>query len=735
MLVKIKQLGEEFAARFLAVADWPEITFNDEVVALLSKFEFVDKVYKSSVRVKIDARELTHTHLPSQYFLYAVLIKEFALALYEYMVVFESLKLEKLKNAEINQLIVNRKIDSRAIQLLTTQEQNNFFDLFGNDESLALNAKSILSGENGLRGVSDFFQSVILKVINVPDASNGHLGKLIYALCEDQTGLYGKLEHIYLKDLPFVVRRAGIGKFANSVLRFLWNYDALNRLLEFVQANKEEPTNLTVVTEAGRLTSIFRIATNYLEEKDLISSEKNRYFLDPIFSNDKKLFYLSTEWTVGKDSRLDLETFKRIIELKYPEFTINLDEEPYTLRNVVSNIRKRKIIVGNFQSLPKPFLLLSGISGTGKSRFVKSQALSQRDDASNYLLVSVRPDWHEPSDLLGYVTRIGVERYVATPFLKFIVQAWIEAIESIEAGEVKLKPLDDIATYWVCLDEMNLAPVEQYFADYLSVLESRQWVGKNYKCDALINPKLLLQEDVSIDFLRNDLGLESHASIWEYFLKNGVSIPPNLIVAGTVNMDETTHGFSRKVIDRAFTIDFGEFFPTKFSSYFEPEANFKSLTFSQYSSVNEADLENVIADPKGELSINFLSEINQVLIATPFEIAYRALNEMLVALVCFLPKDQSELVAVWDDFLMTKILPRIEGDAEKMQLKDRNSLLSDLNMTVKKHLLGASDQVSRPDLLRTNNSGGVIDVEFRSLKKIAWMEKRLIEQSFTSFWP
>ena len=385
--------------------------------------------------------------------------------------------------------------------------------------------------------------------------------------------------------------------------------------------------------------------------------------------------------------------------------------------------------------MPQPFILLAGISGTGKSRFVKKQALFQCADESNYLLVSVRPDWHEPSDLLGYVTRIGGESYVCTPFLKFLVQAWIDAIESVEAGEIALKPLDEIVTYWACLDEMNLAPVEQYFADYLSVIESRQWVENKYKCDALINPQKLLNSPSSLDSLRKELGLELHDDIWGFFLKNGIPIPPNLMVAGTVNMDETTHGFSRKVIDRAFTIDFGDFFPTKFSTYFAPESLFKTLTFPHFSSVNEVDLKDVIADPQGALSINFLSEINQLLIGSSFEIAYRALNEMLVALVCFLPKDQKELTAVWDDFLMTKILPRIEGDAEKLQLKDGISLLSDLSAKIKKNLIVSSDQDLRPDLLRTNISGGVIDVEFRSLKKIAWMEQRLVEHSFTSFWP
>lgn len=734
MLVKIKPIGEEFIDRFLAVKEWPEVIFTNEVVALLSEFKFVDKVYKSSVRVKTDASELKHTHLPSQYFLYAVLIKEFAVALYKYMVVFESLKLEKLRNSEINQLIIERKIDSRAMQLLTTQEQNNFFDLFGTDVSLALNAKSILTGDTGLRSASDFFGSVILKVINVPDTSNGHLGKLIFALCEDQTGLYSKLEKIFLKELPFVVSGTGVGKFANSVLRFLWNYDGLVKLFESVQANKEE-ANLTIVTPDGRLTSIFRTSDIYLEEKDLTVAGKIRYFLDPIFSDGKNLFYLSTEWTVGKDSRLDLETFKKIIEVKYPEFQVDLEQEPYLFRSVGLSAIKKKKTQGNVQALPKPFLLLAGISGTGKSRFIKNQALSQRTDASNYLLVSVRPDWHEPSDLLGYVTRIGSERYVATPFLKFIVLAWIEAFESADATAISLKPLENIDTYWACLDEMNLAPVEQYFADYLSVLESRKWVGSNYSCDALVNPQKLLQSSESLQLLKKDLGLESQDALWSYFLTNGIPIPPNLIVAGTVNMDETTHGFSRKVIDRAFTIDFGEFFPTRFSSYFEPEDSFKSLTFTHYSSVSETDLINVAADPNGQLSIKFLSEINEILISTPFEIAYRALNEMLVALVCFLPKDQSELTAVWDDFLMTKILPRIEGDAEKLQLKDGNSLLTELSLKIKTYLSNGSQQDVRPDLLRTNNTGGVINVEFRSLKKIAWMEKRLVENSFTSFWP
>lgn len=735
MLVKIKPLGEEFQARFLGVKEWREIYFSDEVKSLLGTLSDVAKVHRSTVKVKIERQPNKHTHLPCQYVLYAVQIKEFALALYEYIKVLEGLKLEGFSSAKINQLIVARNPDSSdLIKKLNSQEQTNFFDLFGQDKSHALGAKTFLSGDSELRGEKEFFSSVILKVINVPDQSNTALGHFIFSLCEDKSDVYSKLEKIFLKDLNFIVQCDGVNEFAHAVFRFLWSYDNFGKLQAAIEPNSHE-SNLSIGIEAGKLTSVFKASDKYLDKDELTSGDKQRFFAEPICSREQKLIYLSTEWTYGKDKRLDLETLRQIVEYFYPQFSIDLSAKSFTLRVKSVQTTPHSELSGTFQCLPKPFLLLAGISGTGKSRFVKQQALSQCSNLSNFLPVSVRPDWHEPSDLLGYVSRIQGESYVCTPFLKFIVRAWINAIDAVEEGEVSLKPVEEIVTYWACLDEMNLAPVEQYFADYLSVLETREWVGNKYKCGSLVNPSDLLQSSAASDLLRTELGLDSHEAIWEHFLSKGISIPPNLIVAGTVNMDETTHGFSRKVIDRAFTIDFGDFFPTKFTSYFAQDANFKSLTFPRYSSVCEADLFNVKADPKGELSIAFLSEINQALISTPFEIAYRALNELLIALVCFLPKDQKELAAVWDDFLMTKVLPRIEGDAEKLHLKDGSSLLSDLSTKIKRNLIIESDQNLRPDLLRTSTSGSVLEVEFRSLKKIEWMEQRLLDHSFTSFWP
>ena len=419
--------------------------------------------------------------------------------------------------------------------------------------------------------------------------------------------------------------------------------------------------------------------------------------------------------------------------------------------------------------LSKPFLLLAGISGTGKSRFIREQAKSSGDLEQTYCLVSVRPDWHEPSDLLGYISRLGKNGadYIATDVLKFIVQAWLEIIDDIvdvngnlywKAGE-----LESIRPFWLCLDEMNLAPVEQYFADYLSVMETRTWYtpeelgefnDKNgtsfeyyYDCDPLLKPTLFDQlESAGKEKLRKELGLQDskYDNIWRYFQTNGISLPFNLIVAGTVNMDETTLGFSRKVIDRALTIDFGLFYPNDFLQYFEPKTKPMVLSYPTLSHASLGALKNTLSDPNGAKSINFLSEINRILKGTPFELAYRSLNELLLSVIFAAPENDILLQAIWDDFLMCKILPRIEGDADKLASKDvdgdylynEHTLLSDLEKVIRQQLNGIWD-TERQDLLRepSPNISEPLLVPCRSKGKLEWMQGRLKSNGFASFWP
>lgn len=319
--------------------------------------------------------------------------------------------------------------------------------------------------------------------------------------------------------------------------------------------------------------------------------------------------------------------------------------------------------------LPKPFLLLAGISGTGKTRFVREQAKASRKDLPegyNYHLEAVRPDWHEPSDLLGYISRLtGKTEYIPTGFLKFLLTAWLNCkIESDEKGIYVRE--EEMVPFWLCLDEMNLAPVEQYFADYLSILETREWKDNTYRCDPLIKADIIGIIEEKEKFwseIKKGLSAEDIEKLEankEIFVKHGIPIPPNLIVAGTVNMDETTHAFSRKVIDRALTIDFGEFFPNDFDKYFEA-SDFFTLSLLHKTSVTKEEENQNTKD-----SLNFLNELNSILKGTPFELAYRALNELYLSVIAFNPENSEKLQAVWDDYLMMKVLPRIEGDGEKL---------------------------------------------------------------------
>ena len=209
-------------------------------------------------------------------------------------------------------------------------------------------------------------------------------------------------------------------------------------------------------------------------------------------------------------------------------------------------------------------------------------------------------------------------------------------------------------------------------------------------------------------------------------------------MAGTVNMDETTHGFSRKVIDRAITFDFGEFFPNDYDSFFQPETRQKTFSYSLLTQASQSDLSDTY-DSDGEKTIAFLKSVNGILKQTPFELAFRALNELLLQVVCFKPGTESQLQAVWDDFLMAKVLPRIDGDEDKLRFKKDDDTVTNLLEALSDLL---SDQLgniwndTRLDFYREKLDGSEVDgISCRSKAKLIWMKNRLDINTFTSFWP
>ncbi len=452
--------------------------------------------------------------------------------------------------------------------------------------------------------------------------------------------------------------------------------------------------------------------------------------------NDDQLF---------KDLKLLLDIYERLPR--------NIMQSDAHILKKNSNTSTRRI--------PKPFMLFAGISGTGKTRFVREQSKKTGDLSVTYQLTAVRPDWHEPGDLLGYRTRLsGKAEYVVTDILRFICRAWAAIADSgvvIKSGVVsgsstvcsvvgEEAQLRGIVPFWLCLDEMNLAPVEQYFADYLSILETREWQWEDslftYLCDPLLSSSSIVDLAQSEqDGFRATVGLgdPTYDLLWSCFCKHGIGIPFNLIVAGTVNMDETTHGFSRKVLDRALTIDFDEFFPNDFSTFFKQTKKPVTFTYPVLSRPSQDKLPDIDAD--GGKSIAFLEEINRVLDGTPFKVAYRAVNELLLMITCFKPSTELELKAVWDDFLMLKVLSRIEGDIDKLgQAHSDNTVLKELLEILEVEFSPfwnneAGMDGARPDLFQISSAGEVVTADCRSKAKITWMQSRLESSGFTSFWP
>lgn len=361
----------------------------------------------------------------------------------------------------------------------------------------------------------------------------------------------------------------------------------------------------------------------------------------------------------------------------------------------------------------KPFLLLAGISGTGKSRIVRELARACWEEGSeeytaqkpsNFGMIQVKPNWHDSSELFGYISRVsGQPEYVLGEFLKFVARAW----ENIDVP------------HFLCLDEMNLAPVEQYFAEFLSVIESR-------KCneDGIITTDPILEKSDTGWYFNLTSSITTTDVIRHQFNENGISLPPNLVVVGTVNMDETTFSFSRKVLDRAMSIEMNEV-----DLYGGLTERYESIGKIDYNDLIGTAVEgvDVYAANKGvcDLALEYLSAVNEKLEGTPFKIAYRTRNEFLLYVVNNLPYNQDVegnelpqgyvIARALDEITSMKILSRIEGDDTKV----KESLLTNLMHVIETKLAEISDE-EHP-------------INSISLAKLKEMKEKLA-YGYTSFW-
>lgn len=368
----------------------------------------------------------------------------------------------------------------------------------------------------------------------------------------------------------------------------------------------------------------------------------------------------------------------------------------------------------------KPFMLLAGISGTGKSRIVRKLAqasvteeLQRKYDPksvakgfnrwelhkpANFELIQVKPNWHNSLEVVGYKSNIGGAHYEYTPFVEFVARAWKEP-------EVP---------FFLCLDEMNLAPVEQYFAEFLSAIESRSFENGEYETDPIIKPFVEFGEEVCNMMINHLVGKVDaskvvpdsiESKLVERFKIKGLTLPENLLVLGTVNMDETTFSFSRKVLDRAMSVVMNEVEYDKFFSG-ESENDVAEMDDNTRKLLIDRPIRGLEAEDNEANTVKeFLTNINEVLEDTPFKLGYRAANEALLYVSAahkFNP--EVDIHAALDEFTMMKILSRIEGDKRSI-----GNLLNDLKE--------------------------VISAEYpKSNEKLGKMAETLKNKQFVSYW-
>lgn len=331
----------------------------------------------------------------------------------------------------------------------------------------------------------------------------------------------------------------------------------------------------------------------------------------------------------------------------------------------------------------KPFIILAGISGTGKTKLPR---LVAEATSAECLTVPVRPDWSDSSDLLGYERLDG----------SFNPGALLQCAKRAQEAPEK--------QFFFVLDEMNIARVEYYLAEVLSQIEERRPDDAGRVASNPLMPHIQADDGEG----------------W-----GEVRLPDNLCIVGSVNMDETTYGFSKKVLDRAFVIEFSTVDLSAIGEVTEdqtPESwasddwRPAATALASHPSRNTADVQQMIET---------LTRVNEILKEGQLQFGYRVRDEIvmfcLAAQQCldsFTTADTGT-VDTLDLAIAMKVLPRIQGGG----------------VTVRRILEGLEAWASSDSAGDTGEPGTGENINFPfCAERLALMTRRLKESGFTSYW-
>lgn len=538
MLLKLDSLGKDLAKTFEDVEIWEEIEFSEEdKIVIKDAIEGIKKVNNSSIQISVSNK--IHSIIPSQYILYAVLVKEFALRLREYTNLIDQIKNSQGKDKTWD-AILNSDISLNEITLLDENSQSLIFLPFKKGHCL-MDAKDILNGDTTnrvLRSTKDFFGSVILKIINVQDVSSSILGKLIYDLANNKDQ-YDYLEQRFVSFLPVIRSHQTISEFVKLSLTFIEKSGNINKFLDLLKPNSDV-RHLSIESGPNKLTSIFYQSDKLVTEEDLTTAGKLRFIPTPIFHYKNQFLYLSKEWTnspIVPVPRLDFGNFKELFESLYPNFKINLLNGNYELTNSNSNLVTEHTdiqIVGSNK-------IYYGAPGTGKSHSIDNFTKS-----SKVIRTIFHPDT-QYADFVGCIKPAfddGELTYAfrAGPFTNSLIQA-------LNASEIH---------HYLIIEEVNRAPAASVFGEIFQLLD-RDSEGKSVYG---INPS----EPELLNFI--------NANISTKLADNKIKIPANLSIIATMNSSDQ----AVMPMDTAFKRRWSfEYVPMQFDNC--PSGEF-SLTYS-----------------------------------------------------------------------------------------------------------------------------------------------------------
>lgn len=319
----------------------------------------------------------------------------------------------------------------------------------------------------------------------------------------------------------------------------------------------------------------------------------------------------------------------------------------FTITDFVKSVVHSRYILS---LLAKPFVILSGNSGTGKTRIALRFAKYLETGINNTLLIPVGADWTDNTKILGYFNPLannGKGEYVKSEILTFL----------------ELAKENPSIPFFLILDEMNLSHVERYFSDFLSAMESGEPIllyKKPEDCECVVPEK--------------------------------ITLPENLFVTGTVNIDETTYMFSPKVLDRANVIEFKPEMKDILDNLISGASSDEQKTAESGVAEGFMELANKIrnGDVPDELKNELekikpvLESIYKILEKSGFEFAYRTAKEIrLYAIASYETcedKSQFNINSVIDQQIVQKILPKIHGNKKQI-----GSMLAELKTELEKN--------------------------------------------------